>query len=328
MNDVSSCDRAYGERETSSAFSVESSGGHAGAESSAARRRAIIAALSVESARLGTNIGHLAPRRRALRQSARSRLLADTPPAMPTLCAPMPPRRVEQPIEQRRRRRRAGSWRRCRRSPAPDSGRPPCVPLAHVAQHRGLQAAEAEIEIALAARGALRSACVRRVVGSATARSLPLSRQPIDDRPARIAEAEQLRDLVVRLARRIVARAARAAGTCPGVVDEIQAGVAAGDDEHDRRQRQLAVLQDERFDVAGEMMDGDERQAARPRRPPSRTTRRPAASRPGRGPASPRRRRDRARRRRPRSSARSTTPQMSRMCWRDASSGTTPPHSR
>src|SRR5258707_7222925 len=28
------------------------------------------------------------------------------------------------------------------------------------------------------------------------------------------------------------------------------------------------------------------------------------------------------------SSARSTTPQMSRICWREASSGTTPPHSR
>ena len=28
------------------------------------------------------------------------------------------------------------------------------------------------------------------------------------------------------------------------------------------------------------------------------------------------------------SSARSTTPQMSRTCWREASSGTTPPHSR
>ena len=56
--------------------------------------------------------------------------------------------------------------------------------------------------------GAFRSACVSRVVGSAIARSLPLRGQPVDDRPAGIAEAEQLGDLVVRLARRIVARPA------------------------------------------------------------------------------------------------------------------------
>ena len=38
---------------------------------------------------------------------------------------------------------------------------------------------------------------------------VPLFRQPVDDRPARIAEAEQLGDLVVRLPCRIVARAAQ-----------------------------------------------------------------------------------------------------------------------
>ena len=42
--------------------------------------------------------------------------------------------------------------------------------------------------------------------------------------------------------------------------------MAAGHDEHDRRQRQLAVLQDERLDVAGQMVHGDERQAGRGRR--------------------------------------------------------------
>jgi len=45
------------------------------------------------------------------------------------------------------------------------------------------------------------------------------------------------------------------------VLHEIEARVPAGHDEHDGRQRHLAVLQDERFDVAGEMMHGDERQS-------------------------------------------------------------------
>ena len=53
----------------------------------------------------------------------------------------------------------------------------------------------------------------------------------------------------------------------------------------------LAVLEPERFDVAGQVIDRHQRLAGRPRRAPSRTTRRRAATRPGRGPGSPRRRR-------------------------------------
>ena len=40
----------------------------------------------------------------------------------------------------------------------------------------------------------------------------------------------------------------------------------AGDDEHHGRQRQLAVLQHQRFDVAGEVVHGDQRQAGGRRR--------------------------------------------------------------
>ena len=103
--------------------------------------------------------------------------------------------------------------------------------------------------------------------------------------------------------------------------------MAARHDEHDGRQRQLAVLEDERLDVAGEMMHGDERQASGgaaafandtptssdPTSPGPCVT--ATAPRSGQADAAS-------------ASARSTTPQMSRTCWRDASSGTTPPHSR
>ena len=92
----------------------------------------------------------------------------------------------------------------------------------------------------------------------------PSSRGLIDDRSARIAEPEQLRHLVVRLARRIVARAADEV-IFALARHEIEAGVTAGDDEHDRRQRQRAVVQEERFDVPREMMHGHERQAERQR---------------------------------------------------------------
>ena len=66
--------------------------------------------------------------------------------------------------------------------------------LAHEAQHRGLQAAEAEVDTPRDVRrqqaggavgcGALRSACVRRATGKSNARSLP-SRASAIDRPAR-----------------------------------------------------------------------------------------------------------------------------------------------
>ena len=114
----------------------------------------------------------------------------------------------------------------------------------------------------------------------------------------------------------------------PGRVDEIEARVSAGHDEHDRRQRHLAVLQHERLDVAGEMMHADERQT-RAAAAAAFANDRPTSSEPtSPGPwvtaTAPRSVHVTA----ASSSARSTTPQMSRMCWREASSGTTPPHSR
>ena len=74
-------------------------------------------------------------------------------------------------------------------------------------QHGGLEAAEAEIEIALQLRRI--AVGVRQPRGRQRHRAIVAALgEPIDDRPARIAEPEQLRHLVVRLARRIVSRAA------------------------------------------------------------------------------------------------------------------------
>src|SRR5690606_19628286 len=47
--------------------------------------------------------------------------------------------------------------------------------------------------------------------------------------------------------------------------DQVEAGVAARDDEDHCRCRNLAVLQPERFDVTGEMIDRDEGLGRRPR---------------------------------------------------------------
>ena len=101
----------------------------------------------------------------------------------------------------------------------------------------------------------------------------------------------------------------------------------ARDDEDDGRQRQLAVLEHERLDVAGKMMHGDERQSRRRR---GRLRERHADEQRSHETGTLRHG-NRAESRHAlasSASARSTAPQMSRMCWRDASSGTTPPHSR
>ena len=120
----------------------------------------------------------------------------------------------------------------------------------------------AERGAARSAGGGLRSACVNRgaaVDGVVVA----LAREPVDRRAARIAEAEQPRHLVVRLARRIVARAADEL-IHAGLGHEVQARVAARDDQHRGGQRNLAVLEKDRLDVAGQMMHGDDRACRAP----------------------------------------------------------------
>ena len=174
--------------------------------------------------------------------------------------------------------------------------------------------------------GALRSACVRRVAGNSTARSLPSRATRSMAGPARISEPQQLCDLVVRLPRRIVAGTADQLITS-WPVDEIQAGVPAGHDQHRRRERQLAMRKRERLDVPGQVVNRDHRNAARPG---ERLGERDADQQ----------RSDQARPLRhgdrvdvvtvapPVQAQPRMTPQMSRTCCREASSGTTPPHSR
>ena len=202
---------------------------------------AIIAALSVDSCRLGTNVGHLA------RLAARLQLRAQ--PAVGRHAAGDADARAPDTAAPRRTSRSISAVDDDALKAGADVGdlalgqrrASVAAALAHVAQHRRLQAAEAEVEIALAAR----ARCGRHAsAASSAARPRDRCRSRASrsiDRPARIAEAEQLRHLVVRLARRIVARAAEQL-VAPGPLDEIQAGVAAGHDQHDRRQRQLAVL--------------------------------------------------------------------------------------
>ena len=72
------------------------------------------------------------------------------------------------------------------------------------------------------------------MVGSGYRAIVPRPGEAIDDRATWIPEAEQLRHLVVRLPRRIVARAAEEL-IAAGSIDEIQAGVAARHDQHHRR---------------------------------------------------------------------------------------------
>ena len=71
--------------------------------------------------------------------------------------------------------------------------------------------------------------------------------------------------------------------------------MSARDDEHGRGQRDRAVLQEDRLDVPGQVMDGDDRLAESRRPRPWQTRRRRAASRRGPGPESPRSRRRPAR---------------------------------
>ena len=113
--------------------------------------------------------------------------------------------------------------------------------------------------------GAFRSGCVSRVDGSriAGASASAASRSMIG--PPGYPKSEELRHLVVGLPRGIVSRAADQP-ILSGLRHQIQARVPTRHDEHDGRRRDLAVLEPERFDVPGQMIDGNQRLPRRPRR--------------------------------------------------------------
>ena len=126
------------------------------------------------------------PRARpARRASARSRLLADTPPAMPTLrgAVPRAPRRTGGRAATRRRR--AGSWRRGRPLPARRAATAP----ARLARSTWRSTAVFRpLKLKSSSPGQLRRVAVgvrdARHAAASIARSLPVLRQAID-RPAR-----------------------------------------------------------------------------------------------------------------------------------------------
>ena len=196
------------------------------------RRRAaapIMAALSVVRSSRGTNTGSPAcwPRSTA---SARSRRLAETPPAIPTdatlnqraaanvrsSSAPTTARwKLAQMSAISRSREhvgRGGRWLASVRLP-------PRVLLApsHVAQDRRLQAAEAEVGLPFqggrkrarhAAGRAGRAVVTRHARDGERHRAIVAARrEPVDDRPAWIPEPEQFRHLVVGLPSRVVSGA-------------------------------------------------------------------------------------------------------------------------
>jgi hypothetical protein len=88
-------------------------------------------------------------------------------------------------------------------------------------------------------------------------------RTPVDDRPSRISEAKQLRDLVVRLSGGIVARAPEEL-VLARLRDAVETRVPPGYDEHDGGERHLAPLEHQRLDMAGKMVHRDERNVPGP----------------------------------------------------------------
>src|SRR5439155_19989486 len=102
--------------------------------------------------------------------------------------------------------------------------------VVHALPDRGLEATEAEVEpSALQARA--RQADRPRVATLG---------EPLDRRPARVAETQELRDLVERLADGVVARPAKAA-IIPCAAREIEARVATGDDQPQAGEGEWAV---------------------------------------------------------------------------------------
>ena len=284
--------------------------------------------------------------RRAPAASRRSRLLAETPPAMPTLRAPncraASNVRLDQRLDDdalearaeivRRPRRRAARRRSAPSGPARSARRAP----ASSRIDRRLEAGEAELghRPTRGRRGATNSAGKRMAIAMRELRPRKRDgvvaaqlRAPIDRRPARIPESQQPRDLVVRLTRRVVARPADELIPA-GRLDEVQAGVAA---RHDENQRPATARRRAREKSTRCARPGDARRRSADRAPPPRPSRTttPTSSDPMRpGPCVTAIASTPAHATPASASARSTTPQMSRTCWRDAISGTTPPHSR
>ena len=128
----------------------------------------------------------------------------------------------------------------------------------HEPQHRGLQAAEREVE-AIGRQGAGQRKCVR----------VALLRDPLDRRAPGETEMEQARDLVEGLARRIVDRAPERPEAAMRLHED-EIAVRAAHDEDDRgdlrlRRHIFGLVEPVRVDVSFEMIHADEWKAGRER---------------------------------------------------------------
>ncbi len=119
------------------------------------------------------------------------------------------------------------------------------------AQHGRLQAAEAEIEFVSLHLGE------RKFNGPAIA----VRAESVDRRSARITIAEQLRDLVVSLSRRVVARFAQNTVLTNGV-DGKQMRMPAAHNQRQGRELNFRMLQQHRVDVPLDMIHRDQRNPA------------------------------------------------------------------
>src|SRR5207249_11036745 len=102
--------------------------------------------------------------------------------------------------------------------------------VVHALPDRRLETAEAEVEARALDAGA----------GEADRFGVSLLGEPLDRGPARVAEPQQLGDLVERLADGVVPRAAEAA-VVARATHQAEAGVAARDDEAEERERDRIV---------------------------------------------------------------------------------------
>ncbi len=119
---------------------------------------------------------------------------------------------------------------------------------AHQRQHRGLEAAEAHVEIA----------ALQHRPGQRCGALTPRFGEPRQRGTSGIPEAEELRGLVERLAGGIVLRVAEQA-VAPHAFDVEQLAVAARHQQCDERKRGPRVREQRREEVAFEVMDADRR---------------------------------------------------------------------
>ena len=117
---------------------------------------------------------------------------------------------------------------------------------AHGPQHRGLETGEGELESLVPHRTRKREA-----------RRITLGREPLDRRAARIREAQERRDLVERLAGRIVAGCAQQAVAPPGGNVE-QQGVTSRHEQRDEWRCQVRVLHERGEEVSFHVMHADQ----------------------------------------------------------------------